>query len=110
MNEQQWLLPEFEPQIAHMRPQAELDAGWEERLLEDLKSGPITTCLPGFTGSICERLMASGQVTREETGFMEPGDPTGMEENGKIVTPKRAKTIIKEYWCNPFPQFRYSLK
>lgn len=83
--------------------------GWERRAILDLERGPVVACYPGFMGSVYERLVAKGLARRDDAGFMVPPDPTGMMENGKIISPKRADQITKEYWTDPFPQFRYSL-
>lgn len=48
----------------------ETKLGWERRLLSDLQDGPMVICFPGFTGAICERLVAKGLATREDAGLM----------------------------------------
>jgi hypothetical protein len=84
-------------------------AGWERRYLSELADTPTVCCYPGLAGSYHESLVRQGLATREDAGFMPFPDPTGMMEHGKIITPKRAKVLIKEYWESPDPMFRYSI-
>ena len=84
-------------------------AGWERRLLSDMAAAPIVACHPGFTGAMLERLVAKGLAVRESAGFMEMRDPTGMMDAGKIISAAKATAMLREYWREPFPQFRYSL-
>ncbi len=58
--------------------------GWQARILEDLKAGPLVMCFPGFMGAMAERLVARGLVASEPAGFL----------------PNAADS----------PQFRYSLR
>lgn len=103
-------LPLFEDErpVYRGKTDAEIDQGWEDRLLSDMREAPVVCCFPGFTGAICERLVSRGLAIREDTGFMEIKDPAGMMESDKIITPRRAKAIMNGYWAAPFPQFRYS--
>lgn len=72
--------------------------GWERRLLSDMAAGPVVTCYPGFTGAICERLVAKGLATKTAAGFLAP--PAGM-------TPRQ----LKEWGRKPddHPKFRYEI-
>lgn len=71
--------------------------GWERRVLSDLQAGPLVYCYPGFMGAVCERLVASGRVTREPAGFMDPPK----------VSPQKLKAM--EWRAEDHQLFRYSL-
>jgi len=74
-----------------------------------METAPVVACYPGFMGAMCERLLEKGLVVREDAGFLEPQDPTGMLMDGKVCTPAMARRWLADYWRDPFPQFRYSL-
>lgn len=73
-----------------------------------MADGPLTCCFPGFTGAVCERLVAKGLVEREDAGFMGPT----IDLDGKPVLYRPATKDAPSYRFVPgeHPQFKYSLK
>jgi hypothetical protein len=87
------------PPCAPWSPDSEADRlGWESRLLQDLADGPRVYCFPGFTGAICERLVAKGLVSKEA--------------RGQMAAPEWIKTPADRRWfkaSGPHPQFEYRI-
>jgi hypothetical protein len=71
--------------------------GWEERVISDMATGPVTYCFPGFMGSIAESLVTKGVATREPAGYLPAPD----------VRP----ALLRQWgWRKEdHPMFRYSL-
>jgi hypothetical protein len=73
---------------------------WEMRALRDMiAKGPLTYCYPGFMGSVCERLVARGEATREASGEMPVPD----------WWPKDKQALRAWRAHGPKQQFRYAI-